>query len=114
MAKTEKKRSIFARFRNYFITGIFVLIPIGITVYITLFIVQISSKLLPKELNPNHYLPFDIPGIEILIAVIFISLIGCLSLSFLGRKIFDVIDAKNIVKYTVIPMGIKTTMPVIK
>ena len=86
MAKKEKKRSIFARFRNYFITGIFVLIPIGITVYITLFIVQISSKLLPKEINPNNYLPYDIIGLEIIISIIIITLIGWLSLSFIGKR----------------------------
>ena len=55
----EKKRSIFTRVRNYFIAGIVVLIPIGITLYITLFLVSVSSKILPKEINPNHYLPYN-------------------------------------------------------
>tara|TARA_Y100000590_G_C15250384_1_gene837266 strand:+ start:66 stop:680 length:615 start_codon:yes stop_codon:yes gene_type:complete len=89
MAKKEKKRSILARFRNYFIAGIVVLIPIGITVYLTFFIISISSKILPKEINPNHYLPYDIPGLEILITIILITLIGWLSLSFIGRKFLD-------------------------
>ena len=66
----EKKRSFFSRLRNYFIAGIVVLIPIGITVYLTIFIVSISSKILPKEINPNHYLPYNIPGLEILIALL--------------------------------------------
>ena len=92
MTRKKIKKSILIRFRNYFFAGAVVLIPIGITLYLTIFLVKVSSKILPKELNPNHYLPFDIPGIEILIAVIFISLIGWLSLSFLGRKIFDIID----------------------
>ena len=92
MAKTEKKRSIFARFRNYFITGIFVLIPIGITVYITLFIVQISSKLLPKELNPNNYLPFEIIGLEIIISILIITFIGWLSLSFIGKRFLSMFE----------------------
>ena len=61
MAKTQKKRSIFARLRNNFIAGIVVLIPIGVTIYLTLFIIKISSIILPKELNPNHYLPYEIP-----------------------------------------------------
>ena len=69
MTKTLKKRSIFVKFRNYFIAGIVVLIPIGITIYLTLFIIKISSKLLPKEINPNHYLPYDLPGVEILISI---------------------------------------------
>ena len=86
MDQKEKKRSFFARIRNYFIAGIVVLIPIGITVYLTFFIISISSKILPKEINPNHYLPYNIPGVEILITLILITIIGWLSLSFLGRK----------------------------
>ena len=90
------KKSIFVRLRNYFITGAIVLIPIGITVYLTLFIVKISSGFLPKTINPNNYLPIDILGIEILITIIIITLIGWLSLSFLGRKFLEFFN--NILK----------------
>ena len=96
MAIMEKKRSFFSRLRNYFIAGIVVLIPIGITVYLTFFIVSISSKILPKELNPNHYLPYNIPGLEIIISLALITLIGWLSLSFLGKKLLDILN--NILK----------------
>ena len=92
MAKTEKKRSILARIRNYFIAGMVVLIPIGITVYLTIFMVSISSKILPKEINPNHYLPYNIPGVEILISILIITLIGWISLSFLGKKLLNLFD----------------------
>ena len=92
MTSKEKKRSIFARIRNYFIAGIVVLIPIGITIYVTIFLVSISSKILPKEINPNHYLPYNIPGLEILISIILITLIGGLSLSFIGKKILDLFN----------------------
>jgi uncharacterized membrane protein len=94
---TEKaKKSIFVRLRNYFITGAIVLIPIGITIYLTLIIIRISSNFLPKKINPNNYLPFDIPGIEILITIILITLIGSLSLSFLGKKFLEIFN--NILK----------------
>ena len=96
MVKKQKKRSILAKIRNYFIAGVVVLIPIGITIYLTLFLVSITSKILPKEINPNHYLPYDIPGVEILTSIILITLIGFLSLSFIGRKLLDVFD--NILK----------------
>ena len=96
MVKKQKKRSILAKIRNYFIAGVVVLIPIGITIYLTLFLVSITSKILPKEINPNHYLPYNIPGVEILMSVILISLIGFLSLSFIGRKLLDVFN--NILK----------------
>ena len=90
------KKSLLVRLRNYFITGAIVLIPIGITIYISLFVIKISSKLLPKSINPNNYLPFDIPGIEILITIIAITIIGGLSLSFLGKKFLEVFN--NILK----------------
>ncbi len=93
MANKEKKRSIFARFRNYFIAGVVVLIPIGITVYLTIFFVSVSSKILPKELNPNHYLPYNIPGVEIIISVFLITFIGWLSLSFIGKKLLDLFNS---------------------
>ena len=84
--------SLFARIRNYFITGIVVLVPIGITLYLTKFFISISSNLIPNEINPNHYLPFSVPGLEILLAVIFISFIGYLSLSFIGKKILQIFN----------------------
>ena len=96
MAKKEKKRSIFTRIRNYFIAGIVVLIPIGITIYLTLFLISISSKILPKEINPNHYLPYSIPGLEIVISILLITIIGWLSLSFIGKRLLDLIE--NILK----------------
>ena len=87
MVKAVKKRSIFVKIRNYFIAGMVVLIPIGITVYLTFFVMSISAKILPKEINPNHYLPYNIPGLEILISIILITFIGWLSLSFIGKRL---------------------------
>ena len=92
MAKSQKKRSIFIKFRNYFITGVVVLIPIGITIYLMLFIIRISSNIIPKEINPNHYLPYDIPGVEILIAIVIITFIGWLSLSFIGKRMLVIFN----------------------
>ena len=96
MTKLQKKRSIFIKFRNNFITGVVVLIPIGITIYLTLFLVNILSIILPKELNPNYYLPYEIPGVEIFISIILITFIGWLSLSFIGRKMLEILN--NILK----------------
>jgi uncharacterized membrane protein len=91
MTKTNKK-PFFSRIRNNFITGVVVLIPIGITLYLTLFIIKISGKIIPKKINPNNYLPFDIPGVEILIAVFLITFIGWISLSFIGKKFFELFN----------------------
>ena len=96
MLNKEKKRSIFARIRNNFIAGIVVLIPIGITLYLTILLISVSSEILPSEINPNNYLPYNIPGLEILISIILITIIGWLSLSFLGKKLLNLFN--NILK----------------
>ena len=91
MAK-NKKKSFTLRIRNYFFTGVIVLIPIGFTLYLSKFLLSISEKIIPSKLNPNNYLPFEIPGIEIFITLIFITIVGGLSLSFIGKKILQVLD----------------------
>ena len=88
----KNKKSLFSRLRNNFIAGIVVLIPIGITLYLTLFLIKISGKIIPKRINPNNYLPFDVPGVEILIALFIITFIGWLSLSFIGKKFFEILN----------------------
>ena len=93
MATLKRKSiSIVGKLRAYFITGIVVLVPIGITLYLTKFFISISSKMIPYDLNPNNYLPFSIPGLEILLSIIFITLIGGLSLSFIGKKILQIFN----------------------
>ena len=92
MAKKQKRRSLALILRNYFITGVVVLIPIGFTLYLSKILIGISSKVIPQNLNPNSYLPFAIPGLEIIISIIFITIVGGLSLSFLGKKILKLID----------------------
>ena len=86
------KASIASKLRNYFITGVLVLIPIGVTVYLTLFFIKIFAKILPQEINPNNYLPYSVPGLEIIISIIVITVIGWLSLSFLGKKLVKLVN----------------------
>ena len=98
--KPIKKREIIGlwfylftlKIRNYFFTGIVVLVPIGLTIYLSKFLMNTSSKILPSQINPNYYLPFKIPGLEIIITIIFITIVGGLSLSFLGKRILRLID----------------------
>ena len=92
MQKNKKKRSLTLILRNYFITGVVVLLPIGFTLYLSKILIGLSSKLIPQNINPNNYLPYSIPGIEIIISVIFITVVGGLSLSFLGKRILKLID----------------------
>tara|TARA_B100000787_G_scaffold31623_1_gene21344 strand:+ start:65 stop:712 length:648 start_codon:yes stop_codon:yes gene_type:complete len=88
----KKKKSIALKLRNYFFTGVIVLIPIGFTLYLSKFLINFSTKLVPSGLNPNTYLPYAIPGIEIILTIIFITFVGGLSLSFLGKKFLQIID----------------------
>ncbi len=92
MAKKGSKKSFSLTLRNYFITGVVVLIPIGFTIYLTKILIGISSNIIPKNINPNSYLPFNIPGVEIAITIVFITLVGGLSLSFFGKRILKLID----------------------
>ena len=92
MSKKSTKKSISLTLRNYFFTGIVVLIPIGFTLYLTKFLIGISSKLIPEKINPNTYLHFSIPGLEIILTIILITIVGGLSLSFLGKKILQLVD----------------------
>ena len=92
MTNKTKKKSLALILRNYFITGVVVLVPIGFTLYLSKFLIGLSSKIIPENINPNSYLPYSIPGIEIILSVIFITVVGGLSLSFLGKKILKIID----------------------
>ena len=92
MAKNKKKRSLTSIIRNYFITGVVVLIPIGFTLYLSKILIGLSSNIIPQNINPNNYLPYAIPGIEIIVSVILITFVGGLSLSFLGKRILKLID----------------------
>ena len=91
MSKTKNK-SFALKLRNYFITGVVVLIPIVFTLYLSKILIGLSSKIIPQNINPNSYLPYAIPGVEILISIIFITFVGGLSLSFLGKRVLKLID----------------------
>ena len=92
MSKNKKRKSLTLILRNYFITGVVILIPIGFTLYLSKILIGVSSKIIPENINPNSYLPYAIPGIEILISIILITFVGGLSLSFLGKRILKLID----------------------
>ncbi|MDB0036494.1 DUF502 domain-containing protein [Pelagibacteraceae bacterium] len=83
------KRTLISRIRSYFLTGVVVLIPIGITIYLTVLIMSVSPSLIPASINPNKYLPFNIPGLEFLIAFLIITFVGMVSLTFIGKTLLN-------------------------
>jgi uncharacterized membrane protein len=79
------------RLRNYFLTGIVVAAPIGITIYLTwAFIHWVDSRvkpLIPAIYNPDSYLPFSVPGVGLIFAIIILTLLGFLTANFVGRAV---------------------------
>ena len=79
------------RLRNYFLTGFIVTAPLAITAYLAWsFIGWVDGWVkpyLPDRYNPDHYLPFAIPGFGLLVALLLITLVGFLTANFIGRTI---------------------------
>ena len=87
----KPKRSVWLRLRNYFITGIIVVAPITLTLYLISFVVTLIDQnimpLVPERYSPATYLPFAVPGIGVLIIVITLTLVGWLTTGLIGRTV---------------------------
>lgn len=85
------KRSAGAKLRNYFLTGLVVCAPLVITAYLTwTFILWVDSwakPYIPKVYNPETYLPFGIPGLGLIFALLVITIVGFLAANLIGRSI---------------------------
>lgn len=85
------KKTLLGRLRNYFLAGILVTAPITITIYVTWgFLKFLDNKItpfIPYDYNPNTYLPVEIPGLGLLIALVFFTFVGWLTRNFFGRLI---------------------------
>ena len=79
------------RLRNYFLTGLVIAAPISITVYLTWsFIEFVDSSvkpLIPAIYNPDNYLPFSIPGVGLVFAVLGLTVLGFITANYIGRSI---------------------------
>jgi len=81
-------RGLLGRLRGYFLAGLVVAAPIGITVGLAVWLVDfVDRHVFPAGYNPDDYLPFPIPGFGILIAVATLTAIGWLASSVVGRMI---------------------------
>jgi uncharacterized membrane protein len=82
-----------ARLRNYFVTGLVVVGPVGITLYIALnFIAMVDAWVkpyVPALYNPDSYLPFTVPGVGLLFAVVLVTITGALAGKLLGRSLIS-------------------------
>lgn len=91
LVEPPKQLSFFHRMRRYFITGLVVAAPIGITIYIGWWFITFVDgnikPLIPAVYNPENYLPFSIPGLGLLAVTIFLIILGALTANLFGRAL---------------------------
>ncbi len=76
--------------KKIFLTGIAALIPIGVTVYVLFFIIKMMGNLMniiPPRYQPDQLLSFHIPGLDIVITIVLIFIIGLITKSYIGNKV---------------------------
>lgn len=87
-------RGILSRLRGYFLAGLLVAAPIGITLFLTWqflgFVDNRVTPFIPAVYNPNTYLPFGVPGIGLVFAIIVLTGIGALTTLFIGRTLLSI------------------------
>lgn len=75
--------------RNWFFAGVVVAAPIGITVWLIWSFVSFVDRhikpFIPRELNPETYLNFALPGLGIVVAVVGLVVLGALAANLIGR-----------------------------
>lgn len=89
----KPKKTLLGVLKTYFITGLVVTGPVGLTFLLISWIINLLDgwfkPLLPAQFQPEHYLPFDIPGVGLIVALILLLIIGGLTANFLGRSLIS-------------------------
>lgn len=82
-----------ARLRNYFLTGLIIVGPVTLTIYIIWWVINVTDAWLkpfvPAVYLPDTYLPFAVPGIGLLFGIMFLTLTGALAANLLGRSLIS-------------------------
>ncbi|MEC8380427.1 MAG: DUF502 domain-containing protein [Myxococcota bacterium] len=82
-------QKILAGWRSALMAGLLALAPIAITFAAFVYLVRLSDGLvsiLPHAWQPEQILGFPIPGLGIVVAVVFISLVGLMTRNYIGKK----------------------------
>ena len=77
------------KLKNIFLTGLVVVIPVGVSLYILIFIIRMMDSLLliiPEPYQPDRILPFHIPGLGVIATIITIFVAGLVTKSYIGNK----------------------------
>ena len=87
--RSSPRGGLFRRLRTYFLTGVVVTAPIGITIWLAVqavaFFDNLVNRLIPAKYNPETYLEHGLPGSGVVIIIILLTLVGALAANFLGR-----------------------------
>ena len=90
-------RSLAARLRSWFFTGLVVFGPVAGTAYIAWFVIDTVDgwvkPWLPKSLSPDGYVPFHVPGFGVVIALVGLTLLGFLTANIIGRTLVNFSEA---------------------
>ena len=85
------RQSPFAELRNSFLTGVVVVTPITVTAWLVYtFVTFVDARvkpLIPAIYNPESYLPFAIPGLGLVFAIVFLTMLGALAANIAGRSL---------------------------
>ena len=79
--------------KNYFLTGLLVILPIFVTVYVIWFLIRVMDvvlKYIPPKYLPETYLPFQIPGLGLILVIILIFAVGLLTRNLAGRRVVHI------------------------
>jgi uncharacterized membrane protein len=92
----EVKRTFFGYMRTYFLTGLVISAPVLITFYMVFLVVGALDNLfrpfIPVAYRPETYLPFNIPGTGVVLALLLLTLVGWLTANLLGRSLINFSD----------------------
>ena len=75
--------------RNYFLTGLLVIVPISVTCYVIWVLIKAMDSILrfvPTKYLPETYLRIPIPGLGLILVVIIVLAVGVLTKNFVGSK----------------------------
>lgn len=94
MTDIPERITFFGRLRNNFLTGLIICAPLAITIWLTFAFIDWADSwvtpYIPQRYNPQYYFDITIPGLGLLIAVVFITVIGFLGKNLIGRSIVNV------------------------
>tara|TARA_B100000524_G_C23551331_1_gene334911 strand:+ start:89 stop:763 length:675 start_codon:yes stop_codon:yes gene_type:complete len=87
----KKNQNLFQRLRSNFLTGLVLITPIILTIYLLWGVINfIDDKVvpwLPNKYNPSTYLGKDIPGLGVMTFLIFTTIVGMVTKGFFGRQL---------------------------